>query len=114
MSNIWSAMCMMQAEALDSSGSRSLYGVRLPEDMPLGVAYLEVEQGCFVGRACAVVVMPPQGLMAAAEVLQLLRGAAVAACARVLGRHLHLLHGDKVSQPGVCKVPRPRDHWHLR
>ena len=101
------AVCMMQAEALDSSGGRSLYGVRLPEDMPLGVAHLEVEQGCFVGRACAVVVMPPQRVMAAAEVLQLLRGNAVAACAQVSGRHLPPFHGDKGCQPCVCKVLHP-------
>ena len=77
--------CFAQAEALENGSASSLCGVRLPEDMPPGVAYLEVEHGPHVGQACAVVVMPPGRFMAAAEVLQLLRGDAIAACSRVLG-----------------------------
>ena len=65
--------------------SSALYGVRLPEDLPPGVAYLEVEQGSFVGRACPVLVMPLERYMAAAEVVQLLRGGALAACTTMLG-----------------------------
>ena len=65
--------------------SSALYGVRLPEDLPPGVAYLEVEQGSFLGRACPVLVMPLERYMAAAEVVQLLRGGALAACTTMLG-----------------------------
>ena len=77
----------MQAEALDSGSSSSsiLYGVRLPEDMPSGMTYLEVEQGPFVSGATSVLVMPPQRVMASAEVLQLLRGTPIAATGLLLG-----------------------------
>lgn len=74
-----------QAEALDRGSSSILYGVRLPEDMPPGVAYLEVEQGPFVSVSTPVLVMPPQRFMAAAEVLQLLRGSPIAAAGLALG-----------------------------
>ena len=80
----------MEAEPLESGDSSSLYAVRLPEDTPPGIAYLEVEQGPFVGRACPVVVMPHERFMAAAEVLQLLRGDALAACSRIPGSALGL------------------------
>ena len=84
------SLCCSQAEALNSAGSSSLYGVRLPEDMPPGMVYLEVEQGAFVGGPCAVLVMPSQRFMAAAEVLQLMRGIPTAATSLVLGGQLTL------------------------
>lgn len=59
--------------------------MRLPEDMPPGMAYLEIEQGPFVGKACPVLILPPERYMATSEVLQLLRGDALAACSQVLG-----------------------------
>ena len=91
-----SSVCCVQAEPLDSGDSSSLYGVRLPLDMPPGIAYLEVEQGPFVGRSCPVVVMPHERFMATAEVLQLLRGDALAACSQLLGVDLPL--GQDASQ----------------
>ena len=86
-----STVCCVQAEPLDSGDSSSLYGVRLPLDMPPGIAYLEMEQGPFVGRSCPVVVMPHERFMATAEVLQLLRGDALAACSQLLGVDLPLV-----------------------
>lgn len=59
--------------------------MRMPEDMPPGMVYLEVEQGAFVGGPCAVLVMPAQRFMAAAEVLQLMRGIPIAAASLLLG-----------------------------
>ena len=49
------------------------------------MAYLEVEQGPFVNGSTPVLVMPPQRFMAAAEVLQLMRGTPIAATGLLLG-----------------------------
>ena len=90
MSAASNCQCCVQAELLESGDSSSLYAARLPEDMPPGIAYLELEQGPFVGKACPVVVMPHEHFMAAAEVLQLLRGDALAACSLIPGGALGL------------------------
>ncbi|BDA42869.1 probable Squamosa promoter-binding-like protein 7 at N-terminal half [Coccomyxa sp. Obi] len=53
-------------------GTGRKFLVRLPPDMPAGVAYLELQQGPFVGGACPALVMPPELAAAAGELLHAL------------------------------------------
>lgn len=64
----------VQVEAVADSGSGTgrKFLVRLPADMPAGVAYLELQQGPFVGGACPALVMPPELAAAAGELLHAL------------------------------------------
>ncbi len=119
----------MQAEALDSGSGSILYGVRLPEDMPPGMAYLEVEQGPFVSGSTPVLVMPPQRVMASAEVLQLMRGTPIAATGLLLGEQcapfctgvmccvscaLWVAYVSPVDKPRDClRINCWRDDWYL-
>ncbi len=54
--------CAGQVEAVAGSGfgTGRKFLVRLPADMPAGVAYLESQQGPFVGGACPALVMPAE------------------------------------------------------
>ncbi len=67
--------CVEQVEAVAGlgSGAGRKFLVRLPPDMPAGVAYLELQQGPFVGGACPVLVMPPELAAAAGELLHALQ-----------------------------------------
>ncbi|CAL8467492.1 g7030 [Coccomyxa elongata] len=64
-----------QVEAVAGSGSGTgrKFLVRLPLNMPAGVAYLELQQGPFVGGACPALVMPPELAAAAGELLHALQ-----------------------------------------
>lgn len=55
-----------------AAGAAKTFLVRLPANMPPGVAYLELAQGPFVGGACPVLVMPLELAAAASELLQAL------------------------------------------
>ncbi len=67
--------CAGQVEAVAGSGfgTGRKFLVRLPADMPAGVAYLESQQGPFVGGACPALVMPAELAAAAGELLHALR-----------------------------------------
>ena len=66
--------CAGQVEAVAGSGfgTGRKFLVRLPADMPAGVAYLELQQGPFVGGACPALVMPAELTAAAGELLHAL------------------------------------------